>query len=776
MTAPGDPYTGAGDRRSPAGVGRVIPPPPAYTPSGTPGTAGSTGTSGIPGPAGARDVTSLRHPRSGGTTRLASAWRGKPEDPRWARPGLLALLLGTLLLYLWNLSASGYANSFYSAAVQAGSESWKAFFFGSSDAANSITVDKPPAALWPMALSVRLFGLNAWAVLVPEALMGVAAVGVLHAAVRRRSGPAAGLIAGGVLALTPVAALMFRFNNPDALLALLMTVTVHCVLRALERASTPWLVGAGAAVGVAFLTKTLQAFVILPPLALLYAVCAPTTVRNRLGQLALAWLAVVVTGGWWVAVVELWPAASRPYVGGSQTNSFLELTFGYNGLGRLNGEETGSVGGGGGPGGGRGGGAWGETGVGRMFGESIGGQISWLLPAALILLVAGLVLTRRTGRTGMARAAFLAWGGALLMTLGVFSFMAGIFHEYYTVALAPYIAALVGMGTVALWERRGGVAARAVLGGTVAVTAVWAYVLLERSADWLPWLRWTVVAAGLAAAAGLMLAGRMRRELALGMAGLGLAASLAGPVAYTLSTVGTGHTGSIVTAGPRAAAGMGRPGGGPDGGPGVTGGGMRPPGQAPGNLQQGGGALPTRPQGAPSMNQGQGRGGGFPGGAPGRGAPGRGGGGGGAFGGFGGLLGGPSVSDEVATTLRQNSGDYTWVAAAVGSQNAASHQLASEQPVMPLGGFNGSDPSPTLAQFKKYVEQGRIHYFIAESGGGRGRPGARGPGGNGGPGETRPGGNGSGRVSASVADWVEDNFTEVTVDGTTLYDLTRPAG
>src|SRR5688500_1063890 len=182
------------------------------------------------------------------TSAASRLLRGPAGDPAWTRPELLILLAVTALLYLWGLGASGWANSFYSAAAQAGSESWKAFFFGSSDAANSITVDKPPAALWPMALSVRLFGLGSWQILLPEVLMGVATVGVLYGAVRRRFTPTAGLIAGAVLAVTPVAALMFRFNNPDALLALLMTVTVYCVLRALEGARTKWLVWAGVAV------------------------------------------------------------------------------------------------------------------------------------------------------------------------------------------------------------------------------------------------------------------------------------------------------------------------------------------------------------------------------------------------------------------------------------------------------------------------------------------------------------------------------------------------
>ncbi|AXG78997.1 ArnT family glycosyltransferase [Streptomyces paludis] len=728
-------------------------------------------------PDGAAQAADTPQPRPAAAGRAAGFWRGRPEDGPWVRPALLGLLLATAVLYIWNLSASGYANSFYSAAVQAGSESWKAFFFGSSDAANSITVDKPPAALWPMALSVRLFGLGSWQILLPEVLMGVGTVAVLYAAVRRRFSPVAGLTAGLVLALTPVAALMFRFNNPDALLALLMTVTIYCVLRALEAGRTKWLVWAGVAIGFAFLTKTLQAFLILPPLALVYAVCAPTTVRRRLGQLALAAGAMVVAGGWWVAIVELWPASSRPYIGGSQNNSFLELTFGYNGLGRINGNETGSVGGGGGGGGT---GQWGETGIGRMFNSEIGGQISWLLPAALLLLVAGLVLTRRAARTDTARAAFLVWGSALLMTMGVFSFMAGIFHQYYTVALAPYIAAVVGMGVAMLWEERNHIAASAALAVATAGTAVWAYVLLNRTPDYLPWLRWAVLIGGLVAAVGLLLAGRLGRQLALGAAGLGLAASLAAPLAYTLSTVNSAHTGSIVTAGP---ASMGGPGGGMGGGGGrggMGGGGGMPPGQmgtgngnGTGTGGQGMGQPPTggngngNGMGQPPTGGGNGQTGqngqngqngrnnqpgGAPGGGMGGGGMGEGGMGGG--GGMGGLLNGQNVSSKVEAALRKNASDYTWVMAAIGSQNAASYQLATEKPVMAIGGFNGSDPSPTLAQFKQYVADGKIHYFLGSSGGGPG---------------------GSNGTSSEITTWVEANFKKVTVDSTTLYDLTQKA-
>ncbi|MFI1046826.1 glycosyltransferase family 39 protein [Streptomyces griseoruber] len=702
---------------------------------------------------------------------LRRLWRGRPEDPRWARPAFLGLLLATLLLYLYNLSASGYANSFYSAAVQAGSQSWKAFFFGSLDAGNAITVDKPPASLWPMALSVRIFGLNSWAILAPEVLMGVGTVAVVYASVRRRFSAPAGLIAGAVLALTPVAALMFRFNNPDAMLALLMAVACYFTARAVEDGRTKWLVWAGVAIGFAFLAKTLQAFLILPPLAIVYAVCAPVSVRKRFGQLALATGALIASGGWWVAIVELWPASSRPYIGGSQNNSFLELTFGYNGLGRLNGEETGSVGGGGGGGNT---GQWGETGWDRMFNSEIGGQISWLLPAALVLLVAGLVATRKLKRTSATRGLFLVWGGSLLITMVVFSYMAGIFHQYYTVALAPYMAAVIGMGAGLLWEKRSELWASITLAASVVAAASWSYVLLNRTSDYLPWLKWLVLIGGLAAALGLVFAGRINRQLALAAASVGLVASLAGPTAYTLSTLQTGHTGSIVTAGPSGASMMGGgPGGG--GGRGGFGGGMG--GQQGQNQQNGNGNTQNQ--------QGQG----FPGGGMGGGMPGQqngngstqnqqngngnsqgqqnqqqggpggqtgGGGGMGGGGGVGGLLNGASVTDEAKKLLEADSGKYTWAAAAIGAQNAASYQLATGDAVMAIGGFNGTDPSPTLAQFKQYVADGKIHYFISSGTGGG------------------MGGSSSG-TSSQITSWVEANFKKVTVGSATFYDLTQKA-
>ncbi len=656
-------------------------------------------------------LDSARPPGGGSSTPSgrASRWRrllrGNQSDPPWARPGLLLLLAATALLYLWGLSASGYANTFYSAAVQAATRSWKAFFFGSSDASNFITVDKPPVALWPSALVARVFGVNPWTVLVPQALEGVAAVGVLYATVRRWFAPQAALLAGAVMALTPVAALMFRFNNPDALLTLLLVLAAYATVRALERASTGWLVLAATFVGFGFLSKMLQAFLVVPAFALVYAIAAPTSLRRRLGQLLLAGTALIASAGWWVAIVELIPAADRPYIGGSQTNSVLELTFGYNGFGRVTGNETGSVGGAMG---------WGQTGWARLFGADMGGQIAWLIPAALILLVSVLWLSRRAPRTDRTRAAVLLWGGWLLVTGVVFSCARGIIHPYYTVALAPAIGALVGIGAVALWRNREHAWARLTLAATVAATGLWSFVLLGRTPGWLPWLAALVLIGGLGVAALLTALPSLGRRAVAALATAALIVVLAGPAAYALDTAATPHGGAIPSAGPMVAGGFG-PGG-------------RPGGFAP-------------PRGGPALGR-------LPFGQQGPGAQ-----DGARQGGLGGLLNGSSPSTELVALLRQGSGGYTWEAATVGSNSAAGIQIASGEPVMAIGGFNGSDPAPTLEQFKQYVSDGRIHYFISGGGGGGG-----------------PGG-GSGTAS-QITSWVEQTFSAQTVGGVTVYDLT----
>ena len=681
--------------------------------------------------------------------RLAVLVQGRPGEPRWVRPALLALLAATAALYTIGLSRSGWANDFYAAAVQAGTRSWKAFFFGSLDAGNFITVDKTPASLWVMELSARAFGLNSWSLLLPQAAEGVATVALLYATVRRWHGPAAGLIAAAVAALTPVAALMFRFDNPDALLVLLMTAAAYATTRAIEAGRTRWLVLAGTLLGFAFLTKMLQGFLVVPAFALAYLVAGPSRLGRRLWQLAAAAAALVLAAGWWVAVVQLTPAADRPYIGGSTGNSVLQLALGYNGLGRLDGNETGSVG----FGGGAGPRFSGSAGLTRLFAADMGGQVSWLLPAALIGLAVLAWLSWRAVRTDRLRASTVLWGGWLLVTGGVFSFMAGIIHPYYTVALVPAIGALTGIGAVELWRRRQHTAARLALAAGIAATAVWAYLLLGRTPDWLPWLRTAVLLCGLLAGAAvlampamarLVATGRGRTALAAVPITLALTAALAGPAAYSIDTAATAHTGALPTAGPAVtgALGGGFPGGaGP--GQGQLPRGVRAPGSSGGfpGSASGTGQAPARSAGG---------GAGFPraggtGGAPGAAGGARG-------GGPGGLGGNTQVATALTRLLVRGAAGYRWTAATVGAESAAPLQLASGEPVMAIGGFNGTDDAPTLAEFEHMVAAGEIHYFVganqASFGGGRG-------------------------TAAQITEWVRAHFTAKTVGGVTVYDLTR---
>ena len=646
--------------------------------------------------------------RGPGLWRLALA---RQDNPAWATPAFLGLLAATALLYLWDLGSSGWANAFYSAAVQAGTQSWKAFFFGSLDASSFITIDKSPASLWVMEISARLFGLSSWSILAPQALEGVATVAVVYIAVRRWFGPAPGLLAGLVVALTPVAALMFRFNNPDALLVLLLTAATYATLRAVESGRTGWLVLASSLVGTAFLAKMLQAFVIVPVLFGVYLLAGRPQLARRVWQLTLATLALVASSGWWVAVVELTPAAYRPYIGGSQTNSVLELIFGYNGFGRLTGNENGSVGGLGAAGS-----RWGPTGWDRLFNSQFGGQVAWLIPAALILLGAGLWLTRGRPRHDLGRASLLAWGGTLLLTGAVFSFAQGIIHPYYSVALAPPIGALVGIGSGLLWSRRADLFARLALAAALAVSSVWAFVLLGRTPQWHPSLRAAVIVVGLVSAVLVVVMPHSRRRIAVLVAAAGLAAALAGPAAYTLQTISTTHAGAIPSAGPALASSLR---GGLPGGP-----------QAPG-FNAGAPPAPGFNAGGPALP------GPFAGGRPGA-----------------GFLESTRPGANIVALLKAGSSGYSWAAATVDANNAAGYQLSTGKPVMAIGGFNGTDPAPSLAQFRGYVGDGKIHYFIA---GGRGPRGA-----------------GSSSTSGQITAWVQANFSSRSVDGVTVYDLTTP--
>ena len=638
-------------------------------------------------------------PGGRGRRGAGTAKRGRRDIRRstWEWAALAALLAITAALYLWGLSASGWANSYYSAAVQAGTKSWTAFFFGSLDAANFISVDKSPAFLWPMEITARVFGLSSWSILVPQALEGVATVGLLYATVRRWFGAPAALLAGAIVALTPVAALIFRYNNPDALLVLLLTASAYALTRALERGSGRWLTLAFALIGFGFLAKMLQTLLVVPPFALVYLTAGPPALARRIRQLLVAGLAMVVAAGWWVAAVQLTPASDRPYIGGSQTNSLWNLIFGYNGFGRLTGNEVGSVGGGG-----QGGSGWGPTGLTRLFNSSFGGQISWLLPAAGILLCAGLALTWRDGRTDRTRTALTLWGGWLVVTAAAFSLGQGIIHPYYTVALAPAVAAVVSIGAVALWRHRSR-AAWYVLAGAFLATLVWSDHLLARTPTWQPWLRTVLVFGGVAVAAALLVWPFIARRPSRIVVSAAVALALLAPGAFTVATAATAHRGAIPSAGPST------------GGAGARG---SPPGGPRGGGPGGGGAANGGPAG--------------------------------------GLLDGTTVSSQLRSYLTSHRSSATWLAATVDANDAASYQLATGAPILAVGGFNGTDPAPTLAQFTRDVAAHRIDFYLVPKGSGAG-----------------PGGPGQATSTAAdqISAWVAAHFHASVVSGVTIYAL-----
>jgi 4-amino-4-deoxy-L-arabinose transferase-like glycosyltransferase len=609
----------------------------------------------------------------------AAVGDGSPPDPRWTRPAFWALLVGTATLYLWGLGSSGWANDYYAAAAQAGTQDWKAWLFGSLDPGNAITVDKPPAAMWVMGLSGRLFGFNAFTMLLPEALMGVAAVAVLYLTVRRTSGPSAGLVAGLVLALTPVATLMFRFNNPDALLVLLLVVAAYCTVRAIDagtaRRMSAWMALTGCAIGFAFLTKMLQAFLVVPGLALAFLVAAPFGWWKRLGGLLIGSAAMILSAGWYIALVSWWPADSRPYIAGSTDNSLLQLAFGYNGIERIAGNE------GGGPGphlGGGGGGMslffGGQPGIGRLFGASMGAEASWLLPAALIGLLAALWWTLRAPRTDRVRAGLLLWGGWLLVTGAVFSFMAGTVHPYYNVALAPAVAALVGIAVAQLVRRKESTVVRLVLAAMLAATGVWAFALLDRTPEWWPAVRWAVLIGSVVVASVLALRGHRLGRATVAVVLAAAVFGLGGSAAFSIYNATSAHNGPGTMSGPQRA------------------------------------------------------------------------------GGFGGWPGGRGRGDGPELEALLKSADNRWAAAAIGSMQVGNLELKTGSSLMAIGGFTGGDPSPTLAQFQKYVTDGQVRYFLADSG-------------HGGPPRQRSG------TAGDITAWVEKTFTKTDVGGTTVYDL-----
>lgn len=635
---------------------------------------------------------------------------------KWTLPALLVL---TGALYLFGALHNDMANSYYAAAVQAASQDWTAWLFGSLDAANYVSVDKPPLATMLMGLSARLFGFSSFSMLLPSVLAGVGSVWLVYGAVKRQFGFTSAVIAGATLMLTPVAALMFGFNNPDAILTLMLTASGYAFLRSLEgRRPLLWLGLAGLFTGLAFNTKMLQGLMVLPAMAVVYLVFAKPPIVKRLLHVIFAGVITTMSTLWWSVLVWLTPAGSRPWVGSTNDNNIWSLIFGYNGFGRLLGGRgggggpgggtppSGGIGGtttlqtagsttqtmadgtgmmpggmGGGPGGGHGPGGTGfggQTGIFRIFNNDFGPNIAWLL--VLALAGGGLMLwiLRKTPRTNRGRAAVIFWMLWLLIHIVIFSMTSGIIHPYYVVVMAPAVAALVGISLPFLWgayTRRKPYAwlLPLLVGVTVAIA-----VIILGYAGTMTWLMWIVGLLGLTGMIGLLVnlyaPRRWLQNLAIIAA---IAACTLAPTVYTLATVNVAHTGSIPTAGPSSTAMQG------------------------------------------SNNETS------------------------------------QANSQLVQYLLEHQNGATWLVAVASANESAAIQLTSGQPVMAVGGFNGSDTPLTLEQFKQLVEAGKVKYYAISS-------------------HSR-GGGGPGGGNNEIMTWVKQTGTVVNYGGSdvTLYELSR---
>lgn len=636
-------------------------------------------------------LSSSKHAKLSSFTRKAGRhlFLGLAEQPVWERPALLIVLISSAVLYTTNVGISGWANSFYSAAVQAGTQDWRAFFFGSSDWGNSITVDKPPLSLWIMGISARLFGLSPESVIIPQAVMGVLTTLMIHQLVRRHFSAIAALTAAVAFFTTPIITLMSRYNNPDPLMLLLMVGGSYFVVRAVEANKARYLAYAGLILGLAFMTKQLQALLSLPALAVTFLTCSRMPWGPRMRTCGLGMTGLLLTGGAWLCVVDLVPESLRPYVGGSTDNSVIQLTLAYNGLNRvfptvkdptvnLIPREFRSV--------------ESDQGLLRLLNSNFAQEVGWLLPVAILSCVWILLAWRQMASTPGRRATTILAVGWFMTTYLMLSFMGDGIHSYYTATLAPPLALVIGLGVESLLAWKSRQSARTAASMTISIGSLVAWALLNSVEGWSQGLLWAILVMGLAGAAMLAVPPPVPWVNVVACA-LSAAALTAAPLATSIYTASVAHHGSNPLSGPKT--------------------------RSTSSISQ---FLDGVSKGEPSWAYDMGFG--FDPGAP------------------------------LVDLVQRSSSSCTWGAATYPSQSAAKLQLASSRAVLPIGGFAGMDPSPTLSQFQELVNHGDICLLVWH--------------------QDHLELPGRGKALTEISNWVKSKFPSIVIDDTTIYDLTQP--
>jgi len=621
------------------------------------------------------------------------AQRIQKRFPAWHQLALGGITIISIFMNFFQLGQNGFG-SYYPAAVRSMMDNWHNFFFAAYDPGGFVTIDKPPVGFWLDVASARLFGFTSFSILLPQALAGVLSVLLLYYLVRRHFGVAAGLLAALALALSPISVVTNRNITIDSTLALTLLVGAWAVLRAAETGRLRWLLLSAAIVGIGFNIKMLEAYLVVPAFGLLYLLAAPRSLWKRIGHLALAGMLLLVISLSWVVAVDLTPASQRPYVGSTQDNSELSLAIGYNGIERLlgsfgrgfggglrantstnatnrsgntpgNGGPTNTGGNGarqqppsGGPGGTGGLFDIGTPGPLRLFTEPLGGQIVWLLPLAILGMIA-LAWQRRPRLQSDRQQQSLVFWGMWLLTMGIFFSVAGFFHQYYMTEMAPAIAALFGIGLVTMWQdyRRSGWRGWLLPLALIATVAEQIYILTSYP-TWGQWMIPLMIVLSILAV-GVLTSARIAPRLRvkapgvrflLPALGIGVLALMIAPTVWAATPVLQGTQADTLVAGPSQGNGFG-----------------------------------------------------------------------GNFAAVGGRNENASSNSALIRYLETHQGTTKFLVAVPSSNTADGIILATNKPVMALGGFSGSDPILTTTQLASLVAKGTVRFFLLNSFSGRGQ-------------------------------------------------------